>query len=89
MYGIVKRSGGYVWVESTPAEGTIFTMCLPEVEAPVEVTPARPSEPRLAAVSRTVLVIEDEEDGVRELAARHPLPTRTHRVLVAAPATKR
>jgi two-component system cell cycle sensor histidine kinase/response regulator CckA len=37
VYGIVKQSGGYVWVESTPAEGTIFTMCLPEVEAPVAI----------------------------------------------------
>jgi two-component system cell cycle sensor histidine kinase/response regulator CckA len=81
VYGIVKQSGGYVWVESTPAQGTIFTMCLPQVEAPVEVAPARPSEPRLAAAGRTVLVIEDE-DGVRELAARI-LTDRTHRVLVA------
>ncbi len=81
VYGIVKQSGGYVWVESTPAEGTMFTVCLPEVETPAEVAPPRPSEPRLAAAGRTVLVIEDE-DGVRELASRI-LTDRTHRVLVA------
>jgi two-component system cell cycle sensor histidine kinase/response regulator CckA len=81
VYGIVKQSGGYVWVESAPTRGTTFTICLPEVEAPADVAPPRPSEPRLAAVGRTVLVIEDE-DGVRELAARI-LSERTHRVLVA------
>ncbi len=81
VYGIVKQSGGYVWVESAPTRGTTFTICLPEVEAAVNVAPPRPSEPRPAAVGRTVLVIEDE-DGVRELAARI-LSERTHRVLVA------
>jgi len=82
VYGIVKQSGGYVWVESTPTAGTTFTICMPEVEAPAEVAaPQRPSEPRLAAAGRTILVIEDE-DGVRELAARI-LRDRTHRVLVA------
>jgi two-component system, cell cycle sensor histidine kinase and response regulator CckA len=81
VYGIVKQSGGYVWVESTPSRGTTFTVCLPEVEAPAEVAPARPSEPRLPAQGRTVLVIEDE-DGVRELAARI-LGDRAHRVLAA------
>jgi two-component system, cell cycle sensor histidine kinase and response regulator CckA len=81
VYGIVKQSGGYVWVESTPAQGTTFTVCLPEVETPAEVAPSRPSEPRITAAGRTVLVIEDE-DGVRELAARI-LMDRTHRVLAA------
>jgi two-component system cell cycle sensor histidine kinase/response regulator CckA len=81
VYGILKQSGGYVWVESTPTQGTTFTVCLPEVETPADVAPQRPSEPRLTAPGRTVLVIEDE-DGVRELAARI-LSDRTHRVLVA------
>jgi two-component system, cell cycle sensor histidine kinase and response regulator CckA len=56
-------------------------VCLPEVETPAEVAPSRPSEPRITAAGRTVLVIEDE-DGVRELAARI-LMDRTHRVLAA------
>jgi PAS domain S-box-containing protein len=81
VYGIIKQSGGYVWVESDPGQGTSFTVCLPEVEAPADVPPERASEPRLVVRGRTVLVIEDE-DGVRELAARI-LADRTHRVLVA------
>ena len=46
----------------------------------------RVSEPRLAVVGRTVLVIEDE-DGVRELTARI-LGERSHRVLVARSAMR-
>ena len=83
VYGIVKQSGGYVWVESTPNAGTTFTISLPEAPYPVEIEPA-------ALLARggggdgergTVLVIEDE-DGVRELAARI-LTDRGHRVLQA------
>ena len=70
VYGIVKQSGGYVWVDSTPGEGTTFTICLPEVgaaPAPRSEPVAEKPEPR--AMGETVLVLEDE-DGVRELAAR-------------------
>ena len=70
VYGIVKQSGGYVWVDSTPGEGTTFTICLPEVptEARRRTQPA--AEQREPVVKgETVLILEDE-DGVRELTAR-------------------
>jgi two-component system, cell cycle sensor histidine kinase and response regulator CckA len=71
VYGIIKQSGGYVWVDSTPGEGTSFTICLPEVDAVPEQR-AEPAvevpEPR-ARGGETVLILEDE-DGVRELTAR-------------------
>jgi two-component system, cell cycle sensor histidine kinase and response regulator CckA len=71
VYGIIKQSGGYVWVDSTPGAGTSFTICLPEVSAVLE----RRSEPAVempeprARGGETVLILEDE-DGVRELTAR-------------------
>ena len=70
VYGIVKQSGGYVWAESTPGQGTTFTICLPEVSGMTGERPAVPQavpEPR--ASGETVLVLEDE-DGVRELTVR-------------------
>ncbi len=82
VYGIVKQSGGYVWVESAPGTGTTVTVCLPQVRAAVPVERTRssgafPAECRAG----TVLVIEDEE-GVRELAVR-VLEQQGHRVYEA------
>ncbi len=71
VYGIVKQSGGFVWVESEPGIGTTFTVCLPQLEQRT----AFPEQPEPGEASRRshgsalILVIEDE-DGVRELARR-------------------
>jgi CheY-like chemotaxis protein len=67
VYGIVKQSGGYVWVESVPGEGTRFTLCLPEV-AP-EPAAEEPPEPPAPASGATILLVEDEP-AVRDLASR-------------------
>ena len=69
VYGIVKQTGGYVWVESTPGEGTTFTVCLPQVSHSTPPAAVRIPEKSLKPVGGTVLILEDE-DGVRELAAR-------------------
>jgi two-component system cell cycle sensor histidine kinase/response regulator CckA len=81
VYGIVKQSEGYVWVESSPNEGTTFTVALPRAAVRETVTP--PSQTAQSEPDRggTVLVVEDE-DGVRELAIR-VLESRGHRVLAA------
>jgi two-component system, cell cycle sensor histidine kinase and response regulator CckA len=82
VYGIVKQSGGYVWVESASGTGTTVTVCLPQVrsEAPVERTRSSGSFPAECRAGN-VLVIEDEE-GVRELALRI-LEQQGHRVYEA------
>jgi CheY-like chemotaxis protein len=70
VYGIVKQSGGFVWVESDQGSGTAFTVCLPEVSGGVaESAQDAPAEPIAQGYGGTVLILEDE-DVVRELAAR-------------------
>ncbi|HUF48690.1 MAG TPA: ATP-binding protein [Vicinamibacterales bacterium] len=58
VHGIVKQSGGNIWVYSEPGRGTTFKIHLPCAEGRPEPTPAEPvDEP--APVATTVLVVED------------------------------
>ncbi|MFQ5891102.1 MAG: ATP-binding protein [Gemmatimonadota bacterium] len=60
VYGIVKQSGGYIWVYSNPGLGTTFKIYLPRVPGAVErLEPsAVPAAPLRG--SETVLLVEDE-----------------------------
>ena len=68
VYGIVKQSGGYIWVYSEPGKGTTFKVYLPRVSEAVE-KKRKLAEP-LAEYNgkETILLVEDEE-AVRELAS--------------------
>jgi two-component system cell cycle sensor histidine kinase/response regulator CckA len=66
VYGIIKQSGGYVFVQSELGQGTTFRIYLPQVDDPAESTrPARPTD-EAGRGSETVLLVEDEE-SVRQL----------------------
>ena len=69
VYGIVKQSGGYVWVYSEPSEGSVFKIYLPAAQAESPSEPHRGQQEVPAGGSETILVIEDE-DVVRHLACR-------------------
>jgi two-component system cell cycle sensor histidine kinase/response regulator CckA len=71
VHGIVQQSGGFVRLESEPGRGTTFRIYLPSVED--QVAPARSlasSAARRSLVSsRTILLIEDEKQLQKLLAA--------------------
>ena len=68
VYGIIRQSGGSVWVYSEPGRGTTFKIYLPRVAEPVEATVRRPSVQTVAGGLETVLIAEDDP-AVREVVS--------------------
>jgi signal transduction histidine kinase/CheY-like chemotaxis protein len=68
VYGVVKQSGGCIWVESEPGKGTRFEVYLPVVE-PTEDQPSQESAPKNGAQHTGAVLIVEDEEAVRELAA--------------------
>src|SRR3989454_3901314 len=82
VYGIVKQSGGYIWVYSEPAHGTTVKVYLPRVPGVAE-APAPASEPQqVRGGDETVLLVGDAAPG--RTRARRSLEARGYRVLEAA-----
>jgi two-component system, cell cycle sensor histidine kinase and response regulator CckA len=67
VYGVVKQSGGFIWVYSEVGKGTTFKIYLPRVDEPAASSPVVHIPSSLARGTETVLLSEDEED-VREVA---------------------
>jgi PAS domain S-box-containing protein len=85
VYGIIKQSGGYIWVYSEPDKGTTFKIYLPRVAERVESLPqfVAPAESVAAEPgTETILLVEDEAN-LRYLA-RQFLEKQGYRVIEAA-----
>ena len=80
VYGIVKQSGGYIWVYSEPGHGTTFKLFLPRVDTAADRRPEEVTREVLTG-TETVLVAEDEE-VVRGLVVRL-LQLHGYRVIAA------
>ncbi len=68
VFGIIKQSGGHIWVYSELGVGTTFKMYFPRVLGVVEPQPAVRLRRELQRGTETILLVEDE-DQVRAVAA--------------------
>ncbi len=82
VYGIVKRSGGHVWVYSEPGQGTTFKIYLPSAEHKLGTSQAAQAEtlPR-EREGVTILLVED--DPIMRRLTRKMLEAHGYQVLEA------
>lgn len=81
VYGVIKQSGGYIWVESELGKGTTFRIYLPRVQEPREIQVTDRLRERAGRRSQTILLVEDEP-SLRKLT-RDALVGIGHSVLEA------
>lgn len=67
IYGIVKQSGGNIWVYSEPEKGTTFKIYLPRVEKVAETAEKVKATAESLTGSETIMVVEDDK-MVRDMA---------------------
>ena len=85
VYGIIKQSGGYIWVYSEVAKGTTFKIYLPRVAAsgePATQVAAPVDYRKVEPGTETILLVEDEAN-LRYLARQY-LEKQGYRVIEAA-----
>jgi len=83
VYGIVKQSGGFIFVDSQPQRGTAFRAYFPRVDGREDVAAAQDTLglPRADHGQETILLVEDETN-LRRLARQY-LETQGYKVLEA------
>ncbi len=84
VYGIVRQSGGHIWVYSEPGLGTTFQIYFPGVTRPSESLPRAAPAASLSTAAETILLVEDSSllakvtrdflqgDGYQVLMASNP-----------------
>jgi signal transduction histidine kinase/ActR/RegA family two-component response regulator len=82
VYGVVKQSSGYIFVDSAPGAGARFEIYLPQVPEKVEAVPVEERAAKLRGGLETVLLAEDEDD-VRTLTCEF-LKAAGYHVLTAS-----
>jgi CheY-like chemotaxis protein len=85
VYGIVKQSGGYIWVHSEVGRGTAFKIYLPRVASSGQVAAqvAAPVEYRKVEPGRETILLVEDEVNLRYLARQY-LEKQGYKVIEAA-----
>jgi PAS domain S-box-containing protein len=60
VYGIIKQSNGFIWVDSQSGKGTTFNIHFPRSDEPAKIV-KQEIEPKLLRGNETILLVEDEE----------------------------
>jgi CheY-like chemotaxis protein len=60
VYGIVKQSNGFIYVDSELGKGTRFEIYLPQVEGAIETQNVTVGQPEVSHRGKTILLVEDE-----------------------------
>jgi PAS domain S-box-containing protein len=86
VYGIVRQSGGYIWVYSEPGRGTTFKIYLPRVSGLEQATAATAPGEQATNGSETILLVEDSK--LLAKVTRDFLVSNGYKVLLAAEASE-
>jgi CheY-like chemotaxis protein len=81
VYGIVKQSGGNIWVYSEPGLGTTFKIYFPLLDDDTAAAPAPREKPPDVAGGETILLVEDDWEVCKVVASM--LSGQGYRILVA------
>jgi hypothetical protein len=69
VYGIVKQGGGYIWVYSEVAKGTVFKIYLPRVAQPAQ--PAERDEREPTCKGNETILLAEDSDPLRAMAREY------------------
>lgn len=81
VYGVVRQSGGYVWVYSEPGRGTTFKIYFPNASKKLEEAAEAPAQVSVAHSTATILLVED--DNLMRSLTRRMLEENGYQVVEA------